>query len=107
MTDYRNAIVTALTKKHGNEWMGENIITTMSAVHSCNPMRRNGYHADAVEIDGNVMREGTVHWNFDEEMEDGSNYNWDCDWEFISEFEYDITDDVDRQELCEILGIEI
>ena len=92
MEDRRDVIVTALTKKYSNEWMCEDIISIESAVHSCNPSRENGWHACAVKIDGDRIHTGRVYWDFEENLGDASDYDWDTTWDFKIEETYLLSD---------------
>jgi hypothetical protein len=66
------------------------------AFHDCNPDRPFGWSSLATQIDGDTVRTGRVRWDFDEELEDNTDYNWDyTEVDFDIENEYDLSDPTD------------
>lgn len=107
MSDRRNYIVSAINKKHANNWMSGNVIALEEAYHACDPDRSYGYNASAIQIDGDIIQTGVVIWDFDAVMDEADNYDWDnhYNWRFVHIDTYVLRDDDDYADLCAELQI--
>lgn len=101
----RDYIVTKITRKHSDNWMQANVIALDEAHHACSPYRPNGWDVQSIQIDGGMIHLGKTCWDFEDEKSDASDYDWDCDWEFVRDQTFVLSDDDDFAELCETLEI--
>lgn len=94
-------IVSELTTKWGGYG---NIALMREAYHGCFPDREFGGDCPAVQIDGNALRFGMVHWNFEQDQEDAADYDWSfSENDFESQEEYDLCVEDDLEDaLCEL-----
>lgn len=73
--------------------------------HACNPEIKNGWCAEAFRVNGETMEIGKVHWDFDVECDDASDYDWDFDADdFDVENTLDLTDEYDAAEAVVFLS---
>lgn len=78
----------------------ENIVVTEQANHACQPHRPNGWDASAIRIDGNLVEIGTVRWDFEDDLEDASDYDWEFGQsDFCSDEILDMDDEDDLDDL--------
>lgn len=87
----------------------ENVILLEEAYHACHPDRPNGWDCRAVRIDGAIIEMGHVCWDFDQELEDASSYDWSFGTVDFKDsngsVDLDDEDDYDIQILCDFIGI--
>lgn len=90
----RNQIKDKISKLSTKFGGFENIALMREAYHGCYPSRPFGWDCNAVRIDGNKLEIGKVQWDFDQDLEDPSDYDWTFGQsDFVSIEEYDLTDD--------------
>ena len=93
--------VKAKIEKLSSEFGGfENIALVQEAYHKCHPSREFGWCCAAVKLDGYTATFGQVHWDFDEDLEDSSDYCWDFEQDdFEAVEEYDLEDEDECEDL--------
>ena len=84
----------------------DGIILMRAAFHGCYPHRPNGWDCPAIRVTDNTVEIGRVTWDFSEELEDASDYNWDFSTQdFDVENTFDLANEGDIEELNrELLG---
>ncbi len=88
--------VKRLEKEFGKDG---NISFVREAFHACDPARPNGWDCDAVrQISEGLFRTGRVQWDFEEELEDASDYDF-SNGVFVTETLHDMSYSEDREEL--------
>ena len=73
----------------------DGVVLLGEAYHACNPNREHGWSCDAVRVDASrgVAEFGKVHWDFELDLDDPSDYNWDyCGSDFVVNDTYDLND---------------
>jgi hypothetical protein len=95
-------IKSIVKEKHTGE--SGNVTLIGDAYNACNPSRPNGWDCSAVQLDGNTIRFGAVQWDFEDDKEDASDYDWSFDESnFVTIESLDLTDTDEFEEALEEL----
>lgn len=102
-----NDRVKTLIEKATCEFGGHGDVAYLEpAYYACNPNRDFGWDCNSVQKDGNLVRFGKTSWDFSENLEDASDYDWDDgdDLEFHPDETFDLSDDDDAEHVINTLN---
>lgn len=100
-----NDTVKTLIEKATEEFGGHgNVAYLEQAYHTCNPNREFGWDCNSVQKDGNLVRFGKTSWDFSENLEDASDYDWDENFYFCFEETFCLSDNDDAEHIISTLN---